>query len=107
MKTLHGVLDAYWEQGWEGRIEFTLLIEGQKSPGVFLQDGQHLTIYTAEGQILWTGKLHFVKRNLWFDHHKLKAGIWSDVKQRGVSYAQWLDWFWRKPPLKAALEIED
>ena len=35
------------------------------------------------------------------------ADIWSNEKQKGVSYADWMDWFWRKPPLKAKLAFEE
>lgn len=98
-----GKLEAYWEQGMEGRIEFAFQFEGQTAP-FFLQNGHRLTIYEKDEKILWAGTIQFVKRGF-FDRHKLKAGIWSDVKQKGVSYADWMDWFWRKPPLKAVLEI--
>jgi hypothetical protein len=102
---LHGELEAYWEQGWEGRIEFAFQFEGNGTP-FFLQGGQHLTIYDTDGKILWSGKIQFVKRGF-FDHHKLDAEIWSYIKQKDVSYADWMDWFWRRPPLKAKLEIEE
>jgi hypothetical protein len=71
-----------------------------------LQDGHLLTIYAEDGMMLWSGKIHFVKRGF-FDKHKLNADIWSDSKQKDVSYADWMDWFWRNPPLKAKLEIKD
>ena len=106
MTELHGELEAYWEQGWEGRVEYALHVEGTKGP-FFLANGQHLTIYMMITTILWSGRIKFVKRNNWFDKHKLDAGIWSWVKQKGVSYADWMDWFWRKPPLKAKLIIEE
>ena len=106
MTELHGELEAYWEQGWEGRIEYALHVEDAKGP-FFLANGQHLTIYGDDNDVLWSGKIKFVKRNNWFDKHKLDAGIWSWVKQKGVSYADWMDWFWRKPPLKAKLIVEE
>lgn len=105
MKVIEGELEAYWEQGMEGRIDFAFHFEGNRRP-FFLEDGQNLTIYDSDGNILWSGKLQFVKLGF-FDKHKLKADIWSYTKQKGVSYANWMDWFWRKPPLKAKLEIED
>ena len=108
MKTLTGVLEAYYEQGWEGMIVFSFMPD--KGNGlndlIPLQNGHHLTIYDTNEKILWSGKIHFVKRGF-FDKHKLTAGIWSDSKQKGVSYADWMEWFWRKPPLKATLEIEE
>lgn len=105
LKILQGELLAYWEQGWEGRIEFAFHFEGNLKP-FFLENGQILTIYNTDGNILWTGKIQYVKRGF-FDHHKLKADIWAYTKQKGVSYADWMDWFWRKPALKAKLEIEE
>ncbi len=105
MSVLHGELEAYWEQGWEGRIEFAFQFEGNKEP-FFLENGQRLTIYAADEKILWSGKIQYVNRGF-FDNHKLSAGIWSEIKQKGVSYADWMDWVWRKPPLKAKLEFEE
>ena len=105
MPTLHENLEAYWEQGWEGRIEFSFQFEDNKHP-FFLTNGQHLTIFHEDGSTLWSGKIHFVKRGF-FDKHRLNADIWAYTKQKGVSYADWMDWFWRKPPLKAKLEIEE
>jgi len=106
MKVLSGELEAYWEQGWEGRIDFAFQFEGNQAPFI-LQNGHQLTIFNADEKILWSGKIQWVKRSTWWDNHKLDAGIWSYVKQKGVPYADWMDWFWRKPPLKAKLEIEE
>ncbi|MFN8399874.1 MAG: hypothetical protein U0X74_07660 [Anaerolineales bacterium] len=108
MKSYIGRLEAYYEQGWEGMIVFSFMPDDSNGLNdlVTLQDGQHLTIYDTNEKILWSGEIHFVKRGF-FDKHKLKAEIWSDSKQKGVSYADWIDWFWRKPPLKATLEIEE
>ncbi|HND50555.1 MAG TPA: hypothetical protein PLL95_18440 [Anaerolineales bacterium] len=108
MKSYVGKLEAYYEQGWEGMIVFSFMPDGCNglSDLIALQDGQHLSIYETDDSILWSGKIKFVKRGF-FDKHKLTADIWSDSKQKGVSYADWMDWFWRKPPLKATLEIEE
>jgi len=106
MTKLNGELEAYWEQGWEGRIEYALQFEGNQVP-FFLKDGQKLTIYDESGDVLWSGKIRFVRVNSWFDKHKLNANIWSWTKQKGVSYAQWMEWFWHKPPLKAKLIVEE
>ena len=106
MKILTGELEAYWEQGWEGRIDFAFQFSGNQEPFI-LQNGQQLTIYDTNEKVLWSGKIQLVKRNMWWDNHKLDAEIWSWVKQKGVSYADWMDWFWRKPPLKAKLEMEE
>lgn len=105
MKVIEGKLEAYWEQGMEGRIDFAFNFEGNHQP-FFLKNGQHLTIYDSDNTVLWSGKIQFVKRGF-FDNHKLNSGIWSYTKQKGVSYADWMDWFWRKPALKAKLEIEE
>lgn len=105
MKVLTGELEAYWEQGWEGRIEFAFQFEGNKEP-FFLENGYRLIIYETDEKILWSGKIQWVKRSF-FDNHKLNADIWSYTKQKGVTYAEWLGWFWHKPPLKAKLEIEE
>ncbi|MDD2922544.1 MAG: hypothetical protein PHQ36_09680 [Anaerolineales bacterium] len=105
VKILEGALEAYWEQGWEGRIDFAFQFEGNAQP-FLLQNGYSLTIYDVDEKILWSGKIQYVKRGF-FDNHKLNANIWSYEKQKGVSYADWMDWFWRNPPLKAKLEIEE
>jgi hypothetical protein len=100
---LRGYLESYWEQGWEGRIEFALQVDEINQP-VFLENGQHLTIYGTDEQVLWSGRIKFARRR-WWDRHKLAAGIWAWTKQKGVSYAQWMEWFWHKPPLQAELRI--
>ncbi len=105
MKILDGTLEAYYENGWEGQFVFAFQFEGNTTP-FFLENGQHLTIYNADGTTLWSGKIQLVRRNTWLDKHRLSADIWSDWKQKGVSYADWMDWFWRNPPLKAKLEVE-
>ena len=104
MKTFEGELEVYWEQGWEGRIEYSLYVKGASKP-IFLESGQHLTIYNPGGGILWEGRLEFVSRKN--EQHNLPYGIWSDTKQKGVSYLQWMEWFAHKPPYTAKLEIED
>lgn len=106
MRTIEGELEAYWEQGWEGRIEFAFHYEGLKTP-FFLENGQNLTIYNSDETVRWSGKIDLVKRNTWFDKHKLNAEVWSYTKQKGVAYADWMDWFWHNPPLKAKLDFEE
>ncbi|MBN8658538.1 MAG: hypothetical protein J0M11_22575 [Anaerolineae bacterium] len=108
MKSYVGKLEAYYEQGWEGMIVFSFMPDDGKGLNdlIPLQNGYLLTIYSENEEMLWSGEIHFVKRGF-FDKHKLKAEIWSDSKQKGVSYADWMDWFWRKPPLKATLEMKD
>ncbi|MGB2927080.1 MAG: hypothetical protein WBB82_17410 [Limnothrix sp.] len=103
MNKLEGELEAYWDQSWEGRIAFAFNTFSNTRP-FFLENGHYLTIYESEATILWAGTIAFVPRGF-FDRHQLKVGIWSGTKQKGVSYADWMDWFWRRPPLKATLII--
>ncbi|NWF63957.1 MAG: isoprenylcysteine carboxylmethyltransferase family protein [Chloroflexi bacterium] len=109
MKTYHGELEAYWEQGWEGAILFSFMPKGGRGLHdlIALQNGQHLTIFDPDGSELWSGTIEFVRRNERLDRHNLKADIWSYEKQKGVSYADWVAWFWHEPPLKAKLEMEE
>ncbi len=104
VRKYEGHLFAYWEHGWEGKVLYALAIAGLDRP-FFLESGQRLTIFSEDGSILWSGILCFVKRR-WWDQHNLPHGIWSDEKQAGVSYAQWMAWFVREPPLKAIVEVE-
>jgi hypothetical protein len=103
MAVLQGELLAYWEQGWEGRIAFAFQSDASDTP-IFLQNGDRLSIYAEDGTILWSGQIHWVRRRVW-DRHRRDAGIWSFQKQKGVSYDQWLAWFWQTPPLPASLEL--
>lgn len=100
-----GVLEAYWEQGWEGRVEYALFVEGLGAP-FFLATGQRLTIYTEDGGVLWAGVVRLVRRK-WREQHNLSFGIWSYEKQAGLSYAQWMAWFVHDPPLRATVEVDD
>jgi hypothetical protein len=103
MPIYHGYLEAYWEQGWEGRIEYALGMEGRPAP-LFLADGQHLTIYAPDDTILWQGRLRFVGRGR--ERHNLPTGVWADGKQEEVPYDRWLGWFLHEPPLRAAMMDE-
>jgi len=105
MTELNGQLEAYYEQGWEGRIEFAVNTVDSARP-IFLESGHHLTIYDTNESILWAGTIQFVKRK-YSEKHNLQAGIWSWSKQKGVPYGDWMDWFWRKPALKAKLVINE
>jgi hypothetical protein len=104
IKILEGELEAYWEQGWEGRVEYSLYVQGAAGP-LFLESGQHLSIFSPDGSILWEGKLEFVSRKN--EQHNLPLEIWSDIKQKGLDYSQWMEWFTHQPPLRAKLEIEE
>lgn len=104
-RSYDGLLEAYWEQGWEGRIEYALFIEGQSAP-LFLVNGQRLTIHAEDGSVLWSGVVRLVRRK-WREQHNLPSGIWSYEKQAGVSYALWIAWFVHIPPLRATVEEDD
>ena len=102
-----GHLSGYWEQGWEGRIDYTLEPDRDEDrlDGVWpipLQNGQYLRIFAADNTILWEGKLHFVQRRF-YERAPADIKVWHDIKQRGISYRVWLSWFWQKPPLRAEL----
>lgn len=105
LKKYERVLDAYWEQGWEGRIEYALAVEGLDRPFFFLENGQRLTLYAEDGSVLWSGVLCFVRRR-WWDRRRPPSGVWSEVKPVGVSYARWMEWFAHQPPLRAPVEVE-
>ncbi|RMF30168.1 MAG: hypothetical protein D6759_12460 [Chloroflexi bacterium] len=98
-----GEIFAYWEQGMEGRVLFAFQPEDSPQP-IFLENGQHLTVYGEGGKVLWSGEINLVRVRFW-DRHKLAVPIWSYTKQKGVPYGRWMEWFWRKPPLKARLEV--
>lgn len=105
-----GCLEAYWEQGWEGRIEWAFAPDRALHPDaplvIFLENGQQLTVFAPTGQPLWSGSIKLRPRRFW-DRHSLKADIWSWTTQRGVRYADWIGWFWRVPELglRAALVL--
>ena len=103
MAELFGELEAYWEQGWEGRIAFAFHALNQTKP-LFLQNGHQLTIYDHRDKVIWSGEINLVKLGA-LDRHNLDAEIWSGSKQKGVSYQNWMAWFWHKPPLKARLRV--
>ncbi len=104
-RSTQGHLHAYWEQGWNGKIDFAFQPE-DKTRLVFLESGQTLTIFQSNHTILWSGVLRFVKRN-YFDKHKLASEVWATRKQHGVLYRDWMDWFWQHPPLRAQLDVND
>ena len=100
-----GHLEAWWEQGMEGRIEYALAVKDINHP-IFLENGQRLIIFAPDGRELWSGRLHFVARKH-REKHNLDSGIYAYTKQYGVSYAQWMDWFNHKPPLEAQVLIPE
>ncbi len=97
----NGVLEAYWEQGWEGRIEYCFFPDSAKqqtSRGPqFIKEGQYLRIFAPDGAILWSGKIRFKYRKKWlffYQRHELPNEIWHDLTQKGVPYKDWIAWFW-------------
>jgi len=53
---LQGKLEAYWEQGWEGRIAFAFQADRATMP-YFLKNGDQLTIYAEDGTAVWSGTI--------------------------------------------------
>lgn len=113
MEIVRGTLHAYWEQGFEGWIAYTLLRDRGDLPPtasrvLWLQDGQLLRIFEPTGGLLWEGTIELVPRRrfLFFtEQHELHAGIWNDRTQQGVPYRTWIGWFWHDPPLRAELTL--
>lgn len=105
MQQITGHLEAYWEQGWEGRIAFAVAADDAEAypHPLFLVNGWRLTIYDGP-HVVWDGVIDQVRRRSW-ERHRLSAAVWCDTRQRGVRYADWIDWFWRRPPLRAVLHI--
>lgn len=108
-RPIPGRLVPYWEQGWEGRIEYAFAPDGREAPLIWLTGGQHLKIFEPDGRTLWEGTIELVSRRRWFifvEQHDLPVGIWSNLKQRGLSYATWIGWFWHDPPLRGELTLD-
>ncbi len=98
-----GTLEAYWEQGWEGRIEYAFAPDSGSPQPVFLQPGDLLTIFAPDGAVLWEGAIDLVAVRWWDRRPPDPIQVWSYQKQRGVAYADWVRWFWQRPPLRAEL----
>jgi hypothetical protein len=96
-----GFVFAYFEQGWEGRIEYAFHDNVDNSFS-FLENGDVLTLFNQEGVVLFQDEINYKARRFW-DFHPLEVGIWSLKKQKGVSYGKWIQWFWQKPNIKAEL----
>ena len=106
---IEGQLEPYWEQGWEGNFSYTFVpkigrekVNGGR--GYFLASGDFLQILDPSGETLWEGMLHFIPSNLsglfFRDRHRLKSNVWCNLKQKGVSYSDWVGWFWATPRLQ-------
>lgn len=98
----HGHLEAYWEQGWEGRIEYAFAPDGGSAQPLFLKSGDRLTIRDPQGGLLWQGVVDLVPVRWWDRRPPDPIQVWSYERQRGVSYADWVQWFWHRPPLRAS-----
>ena len=105
-----GRLEPYFEQGWEGRFDYTFM--PAKDPhlindgrGYFLENGDFLKILDLKEEVLWEGEIQWIasRLNVLFfrDRHRLDNNVWSTVKQKGVTYADWVGWFWSTPRLVA------
>jgi hypothetical protein len=112
-KVIHGRLHAYWEQGMEGRIDYTLEPDdpedrwGGMRP-IPIRNGQFLRIFADDGRLLWAGEIKFRLRRRWlffYEKHDLPNGIWNDWTQEGVPYGTWIAWFWQRPSLHAELTV--
>ena len=106
---IKGELETYFEQGYEGHLEYTFVPEVNPQAvnggrGYFLKSGDFLRILDVSGEPIWEGELQLIPSRistLFFrDRHRLDYDVWCPRKQKGVSYADWVDWFWAKPPLK-------
>lgn len=102
---LEGHLEAYWEQGMEGCIEYAFWVD-EEDRLIFLSNGQFLRIF-QDDQLLWEGTIEFVSRHGWFrsQQHHLPNPIWNDHTQKGVAYAKWIAWFWHTLKLRAELHL--
>ena len=105
-----GVLEPYWEQGMEGRFEYTFVPDNDPRSinggrGYFLRSGDYLRIFGLGGETIWQGKLELIPSRinhfLFQDRHQLQSQVWSTTKQEGVSYSDWIGWFWSQPRLRA------
>lgn len=109
-RVIRGHIEGYWEQGWEGRIEYVFVAEegnNIREKTIFLSKGHYLRIYNEEGKIIWEGGIELVGKSWWESFKESKLSIWSESKQKGVSYEQWIEWFWQKTPLKAEMVINE
>lgn len=109
-KVIKGQIEGYWEQGYEGRIEYVFIPEEKskiREPMIFLEKGHHLIVYDKEGKVLWSGIIELVGKSWWESFKESKLSVWSESKQKGVSYEKWIEWFWQKAPLKAEIIIKE
>jgi hypothetical protein len=106
---IEGHLEPYWEQGWEGNFSYTFVPrigreEVNGGRGYFLKSGDFLQILDPSEVVIWEGYLHLVPSRLsqlfFRDRHDLGSDVWCDLKQKDVSYSDWVGWFWATPRLQ-------
>lgn len=107
---IKGVLTAYWEQGFEGLILYALHADEPKGIDgpIILEDGQYIKIWKHNDDILWEGEVKLVSRYRFFlfqETHTLPYEVWSDHKQKGFRYKDWIALFYHDPPLKAEITL--
>lgn len=98
---MDGWISTFWEQGME---ELPWLIfqdeaftqgEAWSREGMHqLRDGDQLTLFTPDGDVLWQGELRS-RRQSWFGQPTLVPPE--------VGPGQWKSWFSMSPPLRARL----
>lgn len=105
-----GFIEPYWEQGMEGCFEYTFVPDDDRQAinggrGYFLRSGDYLRIIGRESETIWEGKIKFMTARIHHlisqDRHNLNNQVWATAKQEGVSYADWVGWFWSQPRLRA------
>ena len=96
---MEGWISTYWAQGMEGEVWFIFQDERYASGDQWQMEGlhqiapgQHLTIFDAQGQVLWRGLLKLRKQG-WFGRHTLVPPE--------VGEERWEAWFRHSPPLRA------
>ena len=89
MSLSNGELVAYWEQGWEGRIDFAFQLDDanqlddDKLP-IFLKNGHTLTIYDVAETVLWSGKIKWVRVRVWDRYQTILSSCLARVQIRGI-----------------------
>lgn len=113
MAKLRGCL--HWEQGWEGARWWVFQREDFQREGgswdlngmIKLSEcaGDHLTIYSPDNSVLWSGKLQIVTREGLMGLRSISDwdGGWHPA---GLTMEQWRAWCEHQPPLVAELETE-
>jgi hypothetical protein len=111
MQTFFGVLEAFTQQGSEGLIEYTLWpdnhVELQNNFPLPLRNGDELKIFDENNDLLWQGAVNLIPLSYWWDNTKRNDLLHATTKQKGVSYADWLNWFCHEPPLRAELKTKN